>query len=385
MKHRTIAGTILTVAATALILFAFLRNSRPAAAAPRFQDPPQELRSANWPQLAPEFRGTAADWLNTAGKALSLKELIATRHVVLVDFWEYTCVNCLRTIPYLQEWNKRYAKDGLVIVGIHTPEFQFAKDPHNVAEAVKRLGITWPVLIDSDYHNWNAYHNGGWPHKFFINDRGLIVADHFGEGAYDRSEALIQQLLKQAHPDLTFPKVMAPVRDADKPGAVCYLQTPEMYVGERGAQQDQHGNLDTYVPGQLGFFDDPGTHEDGKVYAQGAWRMEPESLRHGRTTTALQDYIALRYHALECNAVIKPEGDKPFRVTIIQDGKPIAKQDKGADIQYDEKGNSYIQVDTPRMYRLTANARFGSHELRLASNSPDFGLYSFTFTSCEMK
>src|SRR5579884_1605517 len=181
MKLHRIAVTSLIVATIALLLFTLPRMSMRAAASPRFQAPPQELQSNHWPQPAPEFHGTAADWLNTDGKALSIQELVKSGHVVLVDFWEYTCVNCLRTLPYLQEWNKRYAKDGLVIVGIHTPEFQFAKDPHNVAEAVKRLGITWPVLIDSDYHNWNAYHNGGWPHKFFINDRGLIVADHFGE------------------------------------------------------------------------------------------------------------------------------------------------------------------------------------------------------------
>ncbi|HLK61673.1 MAG TPA: redoxin family protein [Chthonomonadaceae bacterium] len=342
---------------------------------------PQELHSDQWPQPAPALIGVPSDWLNTDGQPLQIKKGV----VYLIDFWEYTCVNCLRTLPYLQEWNKRYAKDGLVIVGIHTPEFAFAKDPKNVAAAVKRLGITWPVLIDSEYRNWNAYHNDFWPRKYFINARGLIVADHAGEGDYDRSEALIQQLLKQAHPSLTFPKIMAPVRDADKPGAVCYRQTPEMYVGERGAQLGQQGNIASYEPGQMEIFDDPGAHEDGKIYAQGAWRMEPQSLRHGRPTAALTDYIALRYHALECNAVIKPEGNAPFRVYLTQDGKPIARQDKGADILYDEKGYSYILVDTPRMYRLAANTRFGSHELKLASLSPDFGLYSFTFTSCEQK
>ncbi len=138
--------------------------------------------------------------------------------------------------------------------------------------------------------------------------------------------------------------------------------------------------------GQTSTFKDPGTlHDDGKIYAQGVWTTAAESLRHGRATTDLSDYIALRYHALECNAVIKPEGGKPLRVEITQDGRPVRKEDKGADIHYDENGHSYLLVDAPRMYSVIKNAVFGHHELRMASISPDFGLYSFTFSSCEIR
>ncbi|HLK55084.1 MAG TPA: redoxin domain-containing protein [Chthonomonadaceae bacterium] len=335
------------------------------------------------PDRAPQFVGTTEDWINS--KPLKISDLRGK--VVLVDFWEYTCVNCIRTLPYLKEWNKRYAKDGLVIIGIHTPEFEFAKDRKNVAQAVKKLGITWPVLVDSDYKNWQAYNNSYWPRKYFIDASGKIVANHAGEGGYDQSEAIIQELLKQIHPNITFPKPMAPVRDTDKPGAVCYPTTREMYVGQRGELTSQHGNIYPYEIGQTVTFKDlGGAYEDGKIYAQGPWKMEAESLRHGRTTTDIAtDYVALRYHALECNAVIKPEGDKPFAVFIFQDGKPLSKTDAGADIQYNDKGQSYIQVDEPRMYRLTKNAKFGSHDLKMATLSPDFGLYSFTFSSCEIK
>lgn len=339
--------------------------------------------SGYWPQPAPKLIGGPDDWLNTDGKPLQIKK----GTVYLLDFFEYTCVNCQRTLPYLKEWNRRYAKDGLVIIGIHTPEFKFAKDPRNVAEAIKRLGITWPVLIDSDYRNWLTYQgqNGVWPRKYFINARGNIVSDHAGEGSYATNELRIQEMLKQAHPDLRFPKLMEPVRDTDKPGAVCYRTTPELYAGERGAHEGMHGNIDSYVKGGKATLIDPGAHEDDKIYLQGVWRTEEESLRHGRATDNIDDYLALRYHALGCNAVIKPEGGKPFRVYVTQNGKPVAKEDKGEDIQYDDKGGSYILVDTPRMYRLTLNARFDTYELRMASTSPDFALYSFTFESCEMR
>lgn len=335
-----------------------------------------------WPQPAIQPIGTPADWLNTDGKPIHIER----GKVYVIDFWEYTCVNCLRTLPYLREWNKRYAKYGLVIIGIHTPEFEFARDPKNVAAAVKRLDITWPVLIDSDYKNWNAYRNNFWPREFFVNSRSMIVADHSGEGEYDETEARIQQLVHEIHPTLRFPAVMEPVRDTDKPGAVCYPTTAETYVGMRGKMQHQLGNIDPFEPGQAFPFNDAGlAHRDGMVYAQGLWRTERESLRHARATTDLSDYIALRYHAIECNAVIRPEGGEPIRVKITQDGKPVAQPDKGADIKYDESGASYILVDSPRMYRLTRNAAFGSHEIRLASDSPDFGLYSFTFASCEAR
>jgi thiol-disulfide isomerase/thioredoxin len=339
------------------------------------------LESDNWPQPAPQLIGQPEDWLNTDGKALKLKQ----GTVYLIDFWEYTCVNCIRTLPYLKEWNRRYAKDGLVIIGIHTPEFAFARDRANVAQAVKKFGITWPVLIDSEYKNWQAYGNNFWPRKYFIDQTGRIIADHGGEGSYAESEARIQQMLRQLHPDLRFEKPMDPVRDTDKPGAICYPTTPELYAGERGSLTGQHGNIQPFEPGAISTFTDPGTHGDGLIYLNGDWRTEKESLRHANATAGLKDYVALRYHALECNAVIKPEGGVPLRVVITQDGKPLARADAGADIRYDEQNRSYIFVDAPRMYRLTKNAKFGTYELRLASTSPDFGLYSFTFTSCEIR
>jgi thiol-disulfide isomerase/thioredoxin len=344
---------------------------------------PARLQSAMWPQPAPQLIGDAGDWINTDGKPLQIQK----GKVYLVDFWEYTCVNCLRTMPYLKEWNQRYAKDGLVIIGIHTPEFQFAKDKRNVAAAVSKLGITWPVLVDSDYKNWVTWQGqeGIWPRKYFVNARGQVVFDHAGEGDYDQSEARIQKLLREVHPGLQFPKTMEPVRDTDKQGAVCYPTTPELYAGQRGSVNGEHGNITPFEPGNLAAFTDPGApHQDGLIYAQGVWRTEAESLHHGRTTTDLSDYIALRYHALECNAVIKPEGGASLRVNVTQDNRPVRKEDKGADIRYDENGVSYIQVDSPRMYNLIKNAKFGHHEIRLASNSPDFGLYSFTFSSCEV-
>lgn len=360
-----------------LVLPAMLAAA-PAGAEPR----PAAPRVDVWPQPCPPLIGSASDWLNTGGQPLSIRA--DGHHVYLIDFWEYTCVNCLRTLPYLQEWNRRYAKYGLVIIGIHTPEFAFARDHANVAAAVKRLGVTWPVLVDSDYRNWNAFHNNFWPREYFVNAGGQIVADHSGEGNYDETEARIQDLLSDINPAIKFPPPMQPIRTMDRPGAVCYPTTPELYVGERGATEGQHGNLTGFQPGlTLAFIDSGSPHDDGKIYANGLWTAEPESLRHARTSADLNDYVALRYHALECNAVIKPEDGKPLKVFVTQDGMWVAPPDRGADIQTDQNGRTYLLIDSPRMYHVTRNAKFGTHELRLASKSPDFGIYSFTFSSCE--
>lgn len=347
------------------------------------QDAPARVQSEVWPQPAPLLVGSANDWLNTNGKPLKIEK----GKVYLIDFWEYTCVNCIRTLPYLKKWNQRYAKDGLVIIGIHTPEFKFAKDRANVARAVKKFGIDWPVLIDSDYANWTAFANSFWPRKYFIDGKSIIVADHAGEGGYEESETRIQQLLKEIHPNLTFPKAMEPVRATDKPGVMVYPTTRELYAGRRGNESGQHGNISNFAVGKSATYNNPGSAlEDGLIYLQGVWKTEEESLRHGRTTASPTDRVLLRYHALECNAVIKPEGGsgKPFHVYVTQDGKPVTKADKGDDIQYDTLGKSYFVVDAPRMYSLTRNAKFGSYLITMATGSPNFGLYSFTFTSSEM-
>ncbi len=143
---------------------------------------------------APEFAGEADDWLNS--KPLRIRDLRGK--VVLVDFWEYTCVNCIRTFPYLVEWHRRYADKGLVIVGIHTPEFEFAKAKQNVQAAARRFGLTFPILVDSDYKNWEAYANRYWPRKYLIDKSGIVRYVHAGFRKGDEAEidAHVADLLK---------------------------------------------------------------------------------------------------------------------------------------------------------------------------------------------
>jgi len=295
-----------------------------------------------------------------------------------VDFMEYTCVNCIRTFPYLKAWNARYAPYGLVIIGIHTPEFGFATQKANVEEASRRFGLTYPILNDPQSLNWSAYHENFWPSKYLFNQQGILVDQHTGEGDYQHTERLIQQLLEQTHPHAVFPTPLAPVRPGDVPGATCRSETDELYANP---SYGFLGNLPRdWQRDQVANFVDSGQHSDGKIYAHGSFYTRYQSLQHARASANLSDYILIRYHGTEVNTVVNRPNNRNYRVYVAVDGAPVPRDASGDDIQYDARG-SYFEVTSPRMYNLIRGP-FGAHELKLASDSPDFDLYSFTFSGC---
>lgn len=333
------------------------------------------------PVRAPEFVGNSDVWLNSPRLTMaSLKG-----RVVLVDFWEYTCVNCIRTLPYVKQWHERYHDLGLVIVGIHTPEFDFAKSTQNVAQAVKRFGITYPVLVDSEYANWKAYANSYWPRKYLIDPTGRIIYDHAGEGGYQKTESMIQSLLKKLKPGVKLPSLLSPMRDSDKAGAVCYPTSPELYCGIRGVQGGQFAQPSLWRRGQVVAFSFPPQLSTSLIVLQGKWQCQEECLRHPSRTSGLSDSITVGYHAKEANAVLKSTNGSDITVYVTQDAHPVRKQDAGSDIQYDAQGRSYIALTQPRMYHLTNNSKFGEHTLTMASDAEGFEVYSYTFSSCTVE
>src|SRR3989338_897427 len=170
----------------------FLGTGTPPAAPAENPNPP--LFAKNF-LVAPEFLGIA-HYIN-AGPGFSMESLRGK--VVLVDFWTYSCINCLRTLPYLKAWDEKYRSQGLVIIGVHSPEFAFEKDPANVEQAIRDLGIAYPVAMDNQYAIWNAYKNEYWPAHYLIDAQGRIRDQHFGEGKYQETEQMIRSLLKEAH------------------------------------------------------------------------------------------------------------------------------------------------------------------------------------------
>ena len=319
---------------------------------------------------AEEFRGIVK-WLNS--DPLTLKDLRG--RVVLIDFWTYSCINCLRTLPFLRDWNEKYASRGLTIVGVHSPEFEFEKDETNVRKAIIRERVTWPVAMDNDFATWRAYRNRWWPNKFLIDQEGFLRYNHIGEGAYEETENKIRALLTEADYDVSDIPVVGMVGEEIPQVPI----TREIFTGRGWAFGSYLGNEEVLWLGDLTRFTDSGEQAAGKFYLQGHWTADRESIRHGRTTEDLEDYVAVEYQAASVNGVMRPAGVSPFVVDVTIDGDPVPEAMRGDDIQVDEAGRTLILVEEVMLYNIIRSAEISRHVLKLASNSKDFVLYTFTF------
>src|SRR5882757_8429831 len=315
--------------------------------------------------LAPELE--RGNWIQHG--PVSLKEL-RDKAVVLIDFWDYTCVNCIRTLPYVVEWNRRYAKSGLVVVGVHAPEFSFAREGSHVAEAAKRFGLEYPIVLDNEYAIWRAYSNRFWPAKYLIDSKGRIRYYHFGEGSYQESEVAIQTAVRELNPTASLPPPIEPMREMDRPGAVCYRVTPELYLGHA---RGQFGNPEGVTRDRPHDYRDIGPHVEGMTYLAGRWRVESESA----IAEVAGASTSLRYTAKDVNLVMAPPNDGPVRVEISIEGS----QKPGDDVKF-EGDRGFITVDRPRMYSLVANESVVSGSIVIRAGQAGFSVYAFTFISC---
>ncbi|MCZ7569342.1 MAG: redoxin domain-containing protein [Ardenticatenaceae bacterium] len=329
-----------------------------------------------WDRLkirAPEF--THGRWLNSS--ALSIADLVR-RGPVLADFWDYTCINCLRTLPYLIEWHERYAPHGLTIVGVHAPEFEFAHDPEVVAAAIDRLGIEYPVFLDNNFTTWSAYSNRAWPAKYLIDTSRIIRYTHVGEGRYGETERAIQTLLREQQPDVDLLEPLQPLRPTDVPGAVCYPTTPELHAGYAHGRL---GNPECWFEGAPGRYSAvlPAEREEGRLYFEGEWQAFAEY----SLATAEGSKVWVPYRAAEVNAVLRAPGRSAVRVYVTLDGQAgLDYEEAGEDVVVDVELGSYVTVSQPRMYNLVINPDFASHTLGLHTTEPGLEVYSFTFVSC---
>ena len=299
---------------------------------------------------------------------------VGAGEVVLVDFWDYTCVNCLATLPYLRGWDARYREHGLRIVGVHAPEFDFARDASYIERAIADLGITWPVAIDNDYAIWQAYANRYWPAKYLADGRGYLRYYHVGEGGYGDTERVLQALIRERRPGVTLPAVMEPVRGRDLPGAVCYRPTPELYLGyARGL----FGHQEAVREDQPAGYRAPARRAMGAAYLDGQWTVRREHAEAGAGAS-----LSVWYQAAEVNLVIHPgAGNEMATVEIELDDGPVPEHLRGEDVRA-EDGATVVTVDGPRMYRLIRGDAFEEHELRLRVRTPGLRAYAFTFVSC---
>ena len=339
--------------------------------------------------MAPDLGGISS-YINT--EPFTLEELRGEK-VVLIDFWTYTCVNCIRTLPFIKEWHEKYSDSGLVIVGVHAPEFEFEKLEENVQMAVDEWGIEYPVVLDNEHVTWDAFLNRSWPAKYLIDKDGIIRYTHFGEGEYIEAEDEIRKVLAELDEDV------AGIEHSNIEDADFHLDalaqdpleglTRELYAGvERNYGALQFGGSpyvlhEEYYQG-LGrvveYEDTDDEHYNQFIYLQGSWINELEHLRHARVTENFEDYILVNFKAAEVNVVLTTgDSDEPYDVRVLVNDEPVKEEQAGLDVQWDDEGNSFIRVEEPRMYRLIQLDDFEGHELKLSSNSDQFRVFAYTF------
>ena len=320
--------------------------------------------------LLPPLDGAVA-WLNSPPlTAQGLKG-----KVVLVDFWTYSCINCLRSLPYVNAWARKYQDHGLVVIGVHAPEFAFERDLGNVRKAVRELGIAYPVAIDNDYAIWRAFHNQYWPAHYFIDARGQVRARHFGEGEYAKSEQIIRQLLAEAgHGQV--PAGMVGDAAGIRAGGVqlassgAGVGSPETYLGAERARN--FASPERLAAGRNRRYSVPARLALNQWALAGDWQAGPE---HADLAQA-PGRIAYRFQARDVHLVLAPGKDgKPVRFKVTLDGAAPGPS-HGSDTQADGSG----QVTDQRLYQLLrAAGPVAGHTFSIEFLDPGVQAYAFTF------
>jgi thiol-disulfide isomerase/thioredoxin len=351
-RYTVLAAALVAVAVGAVIVAA---NTDPGRLGPQKVDPQRLPREGGAPDLP-----VGRVWLNSP----PLASADLDGQVVLYDFWTYSCVNCVRTLPYLRAWYDRYRADGLVIVGVHSPEFDFEQSRANVEDATRRLGVTWPVVMDNDLAIWDSFNNAYWPTKYVTDRDGQIRYRHIGEGRYDETEDVLRSLLGV---DPASPRALE--RPTEEPDPASYRDiTPETYLGTRRGTAGARPGRTTYP--------EPPPLATGEARVVGDWEADAHSV----TARSPGAAIVLAYRAAEVGLVLadRPLAD-PIEVVVELDGAPVPPDGRGPDLTLDGSGATILTVDHDGMYRLVRGANVEERTLRLTVRAPGVAAFAFTF------
>ena len=309
----------------------------------------------------PPALDAAHGWLNTP--PLTTSDLQGK--VVLYDFWTYSCVNCDRNIPHLAALYDRYAADGLVVIGIHSPEFDFEKDPSNVAAAVQRLRVNYPVALDPNMDIWNAFGAQYWPEEWVADRTGHLRYMDIGEGGYAQTEDVLRTLLGVSP---TSPRAHAVgAGSLGSPPSATQTITQETYLGlEKGVANAQPGTV-TYP--------NVGSLPDGTARLVGPWIADTQQVQAAAPGAA----IVLGYRARSANLVLATATGAPVRVEVQLDGQPLPPADRTAETQVDATGHTFVTVTAPDLYKLVLSPGIEGHTVRLTAESPGLQGFAFTF------
>jgi thiol-disulfide isomerase/thioredoxin len=311
---------------------------------------------------------------------------------VLVYIWTYTCINSIRPMPYIDDWNQKYSDKGLVTVGVHSPEFTFEKNHANVKDAVKKFEITYPVIIDSDHGTWNAYENNYWPRFYLIDTQGYIRYDHIGEGDYNQIEKSIQSLLAERAAMMGAKEIGFNTKPTTliNPGSLYYVDlkqstTPEIYVGYNTART-QLGNPEGFKPDQTVSYSIPSNtnFKPSTVYLQGKWKNNPEGMELQSDTGR----IALVYYAKSVNIIAGGKGggivsnDNPDKMGAggyVQASGNSSANTLDNSLGEDLSSDGSFRIDGQRLYNLAIHNNYAAHYTLIDVKGKGFQFYTFTF------
>jgi thiol-disulfide isomerase/thioredoxin len=312
---------------------------------------------------APELVGIA-NFINTTPEQLAKN---IKGKVVLYDFWTYSCINCIRTIPYITAWNEKYADDGLLIIGVHSPEFEFEKDFNNVKMAVEKYGIMYPVVMDNEMKTWKAFENRYWPRKYITDSEGYIRYDHIGEGDYEQTEKVIQKLLEERAANLGINVAAEEPLVSIKEFEHTSLRTPELYFGyDFATGRNQLGNLEGFIPGKDVEYVIPKDLQLHNYYLEGTWKNLEGSMK----LVSEEGIIKLPYYAKEVNIVAANEAN----LRILIDGEPITSKYAGSDVI-----SGKVHIAEAGLYNIIKSDEAARHILEISVSDPGFEIYTLTF------
>ena len=328
---------------------------------------------------APEF-AQISGYINTPDNSpLTLSSLKGK--VVLLYIWTYTCINSIRPMPYIDDWNQKYSDNGLVVVGVHSPEFQFEKNFTNVKDAVQRFGIKYPVILDSDHGTWNAYQNNYWPRYYLIDSQGYIRYDHIGEGDYDQIEKSIQSLLAERAALMGAKEISFNTEPSTviKPESLYYVDlrqntTPEIYIGYNTARAPL-GNPEGFKPEQTVSYSIPSTTNFNPhiVYLQGKWKNNPDNME----LQSDSGRIILTYYGKAVNIIAGGKGGGV--VSNDEEGGAAAALTSNNSLGVDLSSDGSFKIDGQRLYNLAIHNNYTAHSIVIDVKGKGFQFYTFTF------
>jgi thiol-disulfide isomerase/thioredoxin len=330
---------------------------------------------------APEF-AQISGYINTPNNTSPITLSSLKGKVVLVYIWTYTCINSIRPMPYIHDWDQKYSDKGLVIVGVHSPEFTFEKNYANVKGAVQRFGITYPVILDSDHGTWNAYANNYWPRYYLIDTQGYIRYDHIGEGNYDQIEKAIQSLVAERAALMGANEISfdANPTASIKPGSLYYVDlrqntTPEIYIGYNTSRAPL-GNPEGFKPDQTVSYStlSAKNFKPDTVYLQGNWKNNPDNMELQNDTGR----ILLTYHAKSVNIIAGGKGGGVVFNDAGIEGAAAAATSNNS-LGEDLSSDGSFRIDGQRLYNLAIHNNYTTHNIVIDVKGKGFQFYTFTF------